>query len=128
MLATVTPLSSVVRLGFAVFQAPPQESKWLSEFVHHITLTWWIVIGVTALVLLGIILYYFTIDEIELAIPPKIKFKRRGRSGKVDSESQPVLSSSQSSSQTAASHGMNVGHDLTGPTFTGEIHGDVFIG
>jgi tetratricopeptide (TPR) repeat protein len=91
MLAAVTELSFVARLGFAALQTPPQESKWLPEFVHSITLPWWIVIGVAGLVLLVIILYYFTIDEIELAIPPKIKFKRRVGSTKERATASPEL-------------------------------------
>src|SRR6266852_5953750 len=74
---TVVPELSFVGFALAALQAPPQASKWPPEFVHYIPLWLWIVIGVAGLVLLAIILYYFTIDEIELAIPPKIKFKRR---------------------------------------------------
>jgi tetratricopeptide (TPR) repeat protein len=62
---------------FVILQAPAQGSNWLSNLIRRITPTWWVVMGVLGLVLVVILLYYFTIDEIELGIPPKLKFKRR---------------------------------------------------
>src|SRR6266852_3357227 len=92
---TVVPELSFVGFALAALQAPPQASKWPPEFVHYIPLWLWIVIGVAGLVLLAIILYYFTIDEIELAIPPKIKFKRRGASTKEPTTAPSELLASQ---------------------------------
>jgi tetratricopeptide (TPR) repeat protein len=128
MLTAVTELSFVAQLGLAVLQTPSPESKWLPDFVHRITPTDWVIIAIVAVVLLGVILYFFTIDGIELGFPPKITFKRRGHPGRVESEIQVAPSAPQPITQTASSHGINVGHDLSGPTFTGEIHGDVIIG
>jgi tetratricopeptide (TPR) repeat protein len=85
----------------AALQTPAQESKWLPEFVTRITPTGWVVIGVIALVVLGVILYFFTIDELELGIPPKVKFKRRVRSPKEQAAPPPDSVTSPSPRQAA---------------------------
>jgi hypothetical protein len=101
MLTTISRLSVVSHfISGATLQAPPQESKWLPEVVHRITPTWWIVIGIVGLVLVVILLYYFTIDEIELAIPPKIKFKRRVRPTKEPAATQSDPTATQPTSRT----------------------------
>lgn len=127
----VTELS-FVSFALAALQAPPQESKWLPEFVHHIPLWLWIAIGVAGLVILVIILYYFTIDEIELAIPPKIKFKRRvsavkeAVAARVDSATPPATSQTVSDQATAPPITATIQPNLVHPyplqsNFTGRV-------
>jgi len=87
MLTALTELSFVARIGFAVLQAPPQKSTLLPDFVYRITPTEWVVIAIVAVVLLGVILCFFTIDGIELGFPPKIIWIRLGNCSTNDVES-----------------------------------------
>jgi tetratricopeptide (TPR) repeat protein len=61
---------------------------YIPEFLTRIPPIGWAALVVLIILLLGLVLYFFTIDELELGISPKIKFKRRGLSRKQEAATQ----------------------------------------
>jgi tetratricopeptide (TPR) repeat protein len=84
--------------------AQGQKSIWdsLIQFLTRLPPAYWAVLIGIILLLLVAIFYFFTIDELELGVPPKLKFKRRVRTSKQEAATQPDPASSQPPDQTPA--------------------------